>query len=135
MILSNKVYFPSRIPKMTGVGFVDKCVFGYSNQWVNTIAEAPLRFGAENKITTSFFGAFSFTNYNCFIRAESVGRYCNFGPNVSIGMGEHDYTNLSTSIALELSKNDRLAIFTGLMSDEKYAEMIRQSRNEKLGKR
>lgn len=108
MILSNKIFFPSKIKKVSGVGFVDECIFGYSNPWVNTIIEAPVRFGAENKITTDYFGAFTFTNYNCFIRAEKVGRYCNFGPNVSVGMGEHDYTNISSSIALELTPNDRL---------------------------
>lgn len=132
MVLSNRIFFPSKIEKVSGVGFVDKCVFGYSNIAVNTVLEAPIRFGAENKITTGFFGAFTFTNYNCFIRAERVGRYCNFGPNVSIGMGEHDYTNLSSSIALELSPNDRLSMFTGLLDDKVFAEKIRKARREKL---
>lgn len=135
MILSNKIYFPSRIPKMTGVGFVDKCNIGYSNPKIETIIEAPSRFGADNKLTTSYFGAFSFTNYNCFIRADKIGRYCSFGPNVSIGMGEHDYTNLSSSIAFELSPYDRLAIFTGLLEDKEYEKMIQQSRRKKLSLR
>lgn len=132
MILSNKIFFPSKIKKVSGVGFVDECIFGCSNPWVNTIIEAPVRFGAENKITTDYFGAFTFTNYNCFIRAEKVGRYCNFGPNVSVGMGEHDYTNISSSIALELTPNDRLAMFTGLLDNKEYSDMIRSARREKL---
>lgn len=65
--------------------------------------KAPARFGQHNKLTVKYWGAYSFSNYNCFIRAESVGRYCSIAPEVSIGMGEHDYTSLSSSIALEMN--------------------------------
>lgn len=47
-------------------------------------------------------------------------------------MGEHDYTNISSSIAFEMNPNERLAIFTGLMDDSEYAEEIRKNIREKI---
>ena len=132
MLLTNKMFFPSKLKGVSGMGFVENAAFGYSNVSVDTIVEAPVRFGQENKLTIKEFGAFSFTNYDCFIRADKVGRFCNIAPKVSIGMGEHDYTNLSSSIALELNPNDRLSMFTGLLKDETYATMIRHKRRKKL---
>lgn len=131
MICSNRIFFPSKIKGVRGVGFVGESIFGYSNQSVDTVIEAPARFGKDNKITLNQFGAFSFTNYNCFIRADKVGRYCSIAPNVSIGMGEHDYSCISSSVAFEMSKNERLVKFTGLLNNQDYVSKIRAARMNK----
>lgn len=135
LMLNNKVFFPSKLPGVTGVGFVENCAFGYSDPNVDTVVEAPARFGAENKITTKTWGGFSYSNYNCFVRADTVGRYCSIAPNVSIGMGEHDYTNISTSVVFEMNKGERMALFTGLLEDSSYVDEILTSRRKKLSER
>lgn len=135
MILSNKIFFPSKKGGLPGVGFMGSSIFGYSDSRVNTIMEAPIRIGANNKLTLKKLGAYSFTGWDCFIRAESIGRYCSIAANTSIGMGEHDYTNISSSIAFEMNPNERLAIFTGLMDDSEYAEEIRKNIRKKNKKR
>ena len=76
--------------------------------------------------------AFSHTNYNCFIRGDRVGRYCSIAPNVSVGMGEHDYTAISTSEAFSMHKFDRLSLFTGLIDNDEYAKEMINRRSEKL---
>lgn len=76
MILSNKIFFPSKKGGLPGVGFMGASIFGYSDSKVNTIMEAPIRIGANNKLTLKKLGAYSFTGWDCFIRAESIGRYC-----------------------------------------------------------
>ena len=58
MICSNRIFFPSKIKGVRGVGFVGESIFGYSNQSVDTVIEAPARFGKDNKITLNQFGAF-----------------------------------------------------------------------------
>lgn len=138
MKLTNKVFFPTRNPYgggQTGVGFNDTCIFGYSDNNVNTLVEAPTRFGADNKITLKEMGAFTYTNYNCFIRADRVGRYCSIAPNVSVGMGEHFYTSISTSVAFDMNKYDRLSKFTGLTGNDEYVRKIINSRTEELSHR
>lgn len=135
MILMSKYNFPSTRQGLPGVGFMDVCAFGYSDPRVATMVEAPARFGQHNKLTVKYWGAYSFSNYNCFIRAESVGRYCSIAPEVSIGMGEHDYTSLSSSIALEMNPGERFARYTGLMEDTVFAEQIRAEKRRKNGQR
>lgn len=124
MKLSNNVFFHSKMADKTGVGFVDTCIFGYSDNRIDTVVEAPVRFGSNNKITLKEIGAYTYTNYNCFIRGDRVGRYCSIGPNVSMGMGEHNYTGISTSIVFEMNRCDRLVQFTGLAEDEEFANKI-----------
>lgn len=51
MILSNKIFFPSKKGGLPGVGFMGSSIFGYSDSRVNTIMEAPIRIGANNKLT------------------------------------------------------------------------------------
>lgn len=123
LVLSSKIDFPSQ-KGLAGIGIVDYCAFGYADGSIKCIVEAPARFAQNNKITVEKWGGYSFANYNCFIRAKEVGRYCSIAPNVSIGMGEHEYTNFSTSIAFEMNKGDRIAQFTGLLSDESFSRLI-----------
>ena len=130
LILSNKIFFPSSRPGITGVGFNGNASFGWS-QSVDTVVEAPVRFGNTNKLTIKRVGAFTYTNYNCFIRADSIGCFCNIAPNVSIGMGGHDYTNISTSAVFEMKKGSKgkfsLTQFTGWFDqDEEWANKMRQ---------
>lgn len=133
LVLSNKIFFPSGREGVTGVGFTGTAAFGYSDSRRDTMLEAPVRFGDANKITLGKMGAFSYTNYNCFIRADSIGRFCNIAPNVSIGMGGHYYTNLSSSVVFEMNKGSRLTQFTGWYDNEDivWTNTIRTSIREK----
>lgn len=135
MVLSNKLFFPSKKEGLSGIGIVDYCAFGYADNSVDSLVEAPARFAQNNKITVSEWGGYSFSNYNCFIRAEKIGRFCSIAPNVSIGMGEHDYTNFSTSIAFEMNRGDRMVQFTGLLSDESFVHAIINEKSQKRLKR
>lgn len=130
LVLSNKLFFPSKTG-LTGVGIVDYCAFGYADNSVDCLIEAPARFAQGNKITVEKWGGYSFSNYNCFIRAKSVGRFCSIAPNVSIGMGEHDYTNFSTSTAFEMNQWDRMVCFTGLLDDKEFMRTIINENNKK----
>ena len=110
-----------------GVGFTGTTeIQPLSNSEI--IFEAPARFGNRTVIGCKTWGAFSFCNNDSFVLAESVGRYCSIAPHVTIGMGEHDYESISTSIAFEMNSNDRFAEFTGLLEDKQYADYIRRER-------
>jgi virginiamycin A acetyltransferase len=41
-------------------------------------------------------GEFSYIGYNCSITKCTIGRYCSIANNVSIGVGEHDTSKIST---------------------------------------
>lgn len=45
----------------------------------------------------SSIGEYSYIGHNCFITKAQIGRYCSIANNVTIGAGEHDLTNISTS--------------------------------------
>lgn len=92
------------------------------------IIESPSRFCNRTVIGCKKWGAFSFCNNDSFILADTVGRYCSIAPHVVIGMGEHDYESISTSIAFEMNPNERFAEFTGLLKDKEYADFIRKER-------
>lgn len=139
MRLTNKVYFPHQnqyAKGMTGVGFVGTADFGVSDVNMDTYLEAPLRFGDANKITVREIGGFTYTNYNCFIRADKIGRYCSIAPNVSVGMGEHFFESISTSTVFDLNPGERLYRFSGLGNDKEFVQTIHEGHQRlKLGKR
>ena len=117
-----------------GVGFTGTTELGF-NESGQFLVEAPARFGNRTMIGCASWGAFSFCNDNSFVRARSVGRYCSIAPNVTIGMGEHDYNSISTSIAFEMNQNDRFAVFTGLLEDKTYVDLIRnEQRKQRSGR-
>ncbi|OUP86199.1 hypothetical protein B5F07_02595 [Lachnoclostridium sp. An169] len=127
--LSSRIFFPSQREGITGVGFTGTAQFGYSFP-VDTKLEAPIRIGNGNKITVKKIGAFTYTNYNCFLRADKIGRFCNIAPNVSVGMGGHDYTNLSTSAVFEMKRGKpgqfTLTQFTGWFEkDNEWSDEMR----------
>lgn len=129
--VSREIFFPSNRSGTTGVGFVEDAIFGFSAGSVATLLEAPVRIGAENKVTVEEIGAFTYSNFNCFLRAKKIGRYCNIAPNVHIGMGEHDYTNLSMSVAFDMNPGERLAQFSSLLEDEGFSAVIRKKKLDK----
>jgi virginiamycin A acetyltransferase len=45
----------------------------------------------------SVVGDYTYIGYNCFITKAEIGRYCSIANNVSIGLGEHDLSEISTS--------------------------------------
>ena len=57
----------------------------------------------------SVISSYTYIGKNCNITKSTIGRYCSIANNVSIGQGEHDITNISTSayflIKLSLSTN------------------------------
>ena len=133
--VSREIFFPSSLPGVTGVGFNESAIFGYSDGSVATLLEAPVRIGAENKVTVEEIGAFTYSNFNCFLRAKKIGRYCNIAPNVHIGMGEHDFTNLSMSVAFDMNPQERLAKFSSLLEDADFSSVIRKRQLEKARSR
>lgn len=124
IICTDKNSFPSS-KKLPGVGFRGQNMFGYKSNRIITI-EAPARF-VGGRFDIGFVGAFTFTNINDFIRADSIGRFCSIAPNVSIGMGEHSIKNISSSITFELKEKERLTKFSTLMDDAAYVEYIKES--------
>lgn len=132
MKLEANTFFKSSIPGVTGIGLVQDCTFGYGSSRISTI-EAPVRF-TSGIFDIGFFGAYSYVNFNAFIRATSIGRFCNIAPNVSIGMGEHDIHSLSCSIAFEFYKGDRYNRFNILTKDPNYVSMIHTNRAKSMSK-
>lgn len=132
MKIEANTYFKSSVPGVTGVGFVFDCIFGYGGSPAVTTIEAPARFSSGN-FDLRFMCAFSFTNYNDFIRATSIGRFCSIAPNVSIGMGEHDIRSLSASVAFELNKGERFNKFNTLTDNAQYVAKIHESRKNSMG--
>ena len=130
MKIKANTFFKSSLPGVTGIGIVNECTFGYGSSRVSTI-EAPVRF-TSGIFDIGFFGAYSYVNFNAFIRATSIGRFCNIAPNVSIGMGEHDIHSLSCSIAFEFYKGDRFNRFNTLTKDSKWVEQLRLNREESM---
>ncbi len=45
----------------------------------------------------SVVGDYTYIGFNCFITKAQIGRYCSIANNVSIGLGEHDLTEISTN--------------------------------------
>ena len=54
----------------------------------------------ENSIIdkNSKVGNYSFISTNVIITKSKIGNYCSIAPYVKIGLGEHDYHNISTSV-------------------------------------
>lgn len=45
----------------------------------------------------SQIGGYTYIGFNCCITKAKIGRYVSIANNVSIGLGEHDYNQISTS--------------------------------------
>lgn len=45
----------------------------------------------------SSIGDYTYIGYNCSVTKARIGRYCSIADNVSIGPGEHDHREISTS--------------------------------------
>lgn len=113
-----------------GVGFMGVTEFEV-NRSGKIMIESPARFGKNTMISCNSWGGFSFCHNNSFIRAEGIGRYCSIAPNVAIGMGEHDYKSISTSIAFEMNPSERFAVFSGLLEDKSFVKFIHEERNKR----
>jgi len=50
-----------------------------------------------NVDSNSMVGEYTYIGKRCVVTKAIIGRYCSIGNNVSIGIGEHDYTKISTS--------------------------------------
>ena len=55
------------------------------------------------KIFSNFIGSYCFFNENSYIRTQSIGHFCSIGPNVKIGLPEHDYNLVSTHMLFGVS--------------------------------
>ncbi len=44
----------------------------------------------------SVVGDYTYIGFNCFVTKAVIGRYCSIANNVSIGLGEHDLSQIST---------------------------------------
>ena len=129
MLVPKNTTWLSNIPGVCGVGFVGDACFGYHGKTITTI-EAPTRFD-QGLFDLSYFGAFSFAGYGCFIRGR-VGRFCSIASNCSIGAGEHNYNCISASIAFELNSAERFNKFHSLMDSETYVSTMRMLRKQSL---
>lgn len=58
--------------------------------------------------SNSTIGSYSYIGRNCSISKSSIGRYCSIANNVSIGQGEHDLKEISTSSIFYHSPYDLL---------------------------
>jgi len=45
----------------------------------------------------SIIGDYTYVGYNSYITKSVIGRYCSIANNISIGIGEHDLSKISTS--------------------------------------
>ncbi|WP_326999129.1 CatB-related O-acetyltransferase [Comamonas testosteroni] len=67
-----------------------------NNEWCS-FAEDEVKLKSCNLFGVSWFGFASYGN-NITVRSYvEVGRYCSIGRDVILGLGHHDYTNISTS--------------------------------------
>ncbi|GAP67737.1 bacterial transferase hexapeptide [Bacteroidales bacterium 6E] len=60
----------------------------------------------------TIIGDYTFIGKSTLITKSKIGNYCSIAPDVKIGLGEHDYTRISTSVRFidhiyeDLTKND-----------------------------
>ena len=45
----------------------------------------------------STIGKYTYIGYNCIVTKTQIGNYCSIANNISIGLGEHDLDQISTS--------------------------------------
>lgn len=56
------------------------------------------------KIHCNNIGSYVFFNANQYIRAEQIGNFCLFGPNVKLGLPEHNYNLISAHVLFDGTK-------------------------------
>jgi virginiamycin A acetyltransferase len=59
-------------------------------------SDAVIMYGS-NVSTDSVIGDYTYIGFNCFVTKAEIGRYCSIANNISIGLGEHDLNQISTS--------------------------------------
>lgn len=64
----------------------------YKYKFHNVIIKENVLIDSETEI-----GEYTFIGVNTKITKAKIGRYCSIAPDVSIGLGEHDLSNISTS--------------------------------------
>lgn len=122
----------SSIAQSPGIIFAGDSIFGYGGGKTVTFIEAPAKF-YQGYYDIKEIGAFTFINYNCFVRASFIGRFCSIAPNTTIGMGEHAISSISSSIAFELVNNGYFNKFNSLNDDENYVAEIHENRKKQMG--
>ena len=73
----------------------DFCVIGDDCDLVDTTMSEKSEFGRRNLIRNTKIGKGSYTGTNTIIKNADIGKYCSISWNVSVGGGNHDYTNVS----------------------------------------
>ncbi len=66
----------------------------------------------------SEIGEYTYIGYNCFITRSNVGRYCSIANNVSIGLGEHDVSRISTNSLFYESPYEELTQLDCIIEDD-----------------
>lgn len=79
-------------------------------------------------------GAFTYTNYNIYINSVvSIGRFCAFGPNVTIGMPEHSVKSISPHIIFPNYDCEWANSFCNYTNNnEQMIEQIKLNQNKEL---
>lgn len=60
---------------------------------------APVYFKSHSYIVRCQIDSYSYIGSNCNVTNSKIGRYCSIANNVHMGLGRHDVTNATTSIA------------------------------------
>ncbi len=129
--ISSGTYIRSSILNAPGIIFSGDSIFGYGGSSTNTLVESPVKFYS-GYYDIRQINSFSFINYGCFVRASKIGRFCSIAPNVSIGMGEHAISMISSSITFELVKNGYFNKFNSLNDNFDYVSLIHHNREKTM---
>lgn len=89
---STRIYEPSRIVRCT-IG--DNCCIGQDCDLVNVIMESDTELGRRNLIRDSIIQTGTYTGTNTIIKNADIGKYSCISWNVSIGGGNHPFSNVS----------------------------------------
>lgn len=95
----------------------------------STVIETPVKV-IGGSIQCDFIGAFSYFNKNASIRhVKSIGRFCAIGPNVQMGLPEHDIKSLSAHIVFADWDAEWTYPFTSYHEDNPYIKTIQSNQN------
>lgn len=119
--------------KMGGINIredTDVCVL---NGYESVKIELPIRMQG-GKIQCGEIGAFTYFNRDVVVRyVKKIGRFCAIGPDVLMGLPEHDIDSISGNIIFPSWDSDWSNAFSTYVKDNYAIEQIRIKQRENLG--
>src|SRR5690554_1576395 len=92
--LNPKIYEGAEIKKST---LEDNIIVGNQAIIINSVLESNISINRLNYILKSYIGSYTYTGIGTSIRTAKLGKFCSLAWNVSIGGGNHEFSNVTTS--------------------------------------